>query len=60
MNQQTIDHAVNLATSCALAGNPVERITWIPPTSATQKPEGHFIIKYAELDASGTAPWDRQ
>jgi len=59
MNQQTIDHAVNIATSSALAGCPVERIIWIPPTSATQDPRGSFITKYAELDATGTAPWDR-
>ncbi|MBE3137683.1 MAG: hypothetical protein IMZ43_09900 [Thermoplasmata archaeon] len=60
MDQSVIDQAVNIATRNALNGHPVERVTWIPPTSATQDSGGAFAIKYCEqLSASQTSPWDR-
>jgi len=60
MNQSVIDRAVNMATRAALNGHPVERIIWIPPTSACQDERGSFAVQICPLlSASQTAPWDK-
>ena len=60
MDQTTIDRAVNIATRSALNGHPVERVIWIPPSSATQDSGGAFAIKYADrVSAADTTPLDR-
>ena len=48
MNQRILDKAVDMATKAALNGNPVERILWVPPETATQDPDGLFAIEYQE------------
>lgn len=47
MNQAVIDRAVDIATRAAMSGNPVERVMWVPPTTATDDPIGMFVIIYA-------------
>lgn len=61
MNQSTIDEAVKIATRSALLGTPVRRITWMPPTTASQSPEGAFAVEYCgPLSASETPPWEER
>lgn len=43
--QDAIDRAVKIATRSALLGTPVERIVWVPPTSASQDPSGAFAVE---------------
>jgi len=58
--QAIIDRAVKLATKNALNGNPVKRIIWLPPTSATQDWIGSFAIEYCPpLSAGDTPPWEK-
>jgi len=60
MDQSVIDRAVSIATQKALNGHPVERIIWIPPTSATHNPGGNFAIyECLSLSAADTPPWDK-
>ena len=60
MDQSIIDEAVRIATSRALDGKPVARITWIPPQTAASSPMGSFCIhECPPLSAGDTAPWDR-
>ena len=59
LTQCRIDRAVSMATKAAMNGNPVERIVWVPATSATQDAVGSFAVMYAgPLSASDRAPWD--
>jgi hypothetical protein len=46
MIQEIIDRAVKIATKSAMEGNPVRRIVWIAPTSASQDCRGTFAIDY--------------
>lgn len=50
--QDVIDRAVEIATNAALRGRPVERVVWIPPTSAASDPKGVFAIKLQEPKTS--------
>ena len=60
MEQSVIDRAVNIATRAALNGHPVERIIWIPPSSARQDAGGSFAVTTCvNLSAAQTPPWDR-
>ena len=59
MDQAVIDKAVRIATKMAMDGHPVQRIVWIPSTTAAQAPGGVFVITPAEgLSASDTPPWE--
>ena len=59
MNQSIIDEVVRIATRAALNGTPVENITWVPSTSASQSSIGSFVVKYAEqMTGSQRRPWD--
>lgn len=59
MEQAIIDRAVNIATKAALMGNPVERVIYIPPQTATQDSFGGFCIRYAgSVSATETPPWE--
>lgn len=60
MDQTVLDRAVNIATKSALNGNPIKRIVWIPPQTATKSSDGVFAIEYAGfLKATETPPWDK-
>ena len=57
--QIIIDMAVKIATRSAMSGNPVEGMTWIPPSSATQDWRGSFAVKECPpLSATDTPPWE--
>ena len=59
MNQAIIDRAVNIATRSAMHGNPVKRIIWIPPRTASEDIDGSFVIEPCpQLSASDTPPWE--
>lgn len=60
MDQETLDRAVEIATSQAMAGHPVSRILWIPPATAASDPRGAFAIEEAPaLTGSNPEPWRR-
>lgn len=60
MDQQIANRMVDMATKYALAGNPVEYITWIPPQTGSQDPMGMFCIKtYDNLSGSILPPWEK-
>lgn len=44
MDQRIIDEAVRIATSYAMDNNPLERVIWVPPRSASDNPIGTFIV----------------
>jgi len=57
--QTIIDIAVAKATKAALAGFPVERIIWIPPTSVTEDSTGAFaVMDYTPTSTTNTPPWE--
>ena len=59
MDQNVFNRAVRFATNRAMAGNPVERIIWIPPRTASEDLNGIFIVKYAESrGGSDGFPWN--
>ena len=58
--QSLIDEAVKIATRAAVNGNPVARINWLPPMSASQDPMGNWIIEpWQPRSAGDTAPWEK-
>ena len=58
--QEIIDRAVKIATRSAMYGNPVERILWAPPTTASQDWHGAFVVHYAgPQSASILPPWEK-
>lgn len=58
MDQQILDRAVSLATTAAMNGNPIKRIVWCPPATATQDAAGSFAVQYAgEVTGSDPEPW---
>ena len=60
MNQSIIDRAVKIATKCAMGGNPVRRIQWVPPSTPSQDPGGVFVIEYeGPLSASILPSWEK-
>jgi hypothetical protein len=60
MDQATLDRAVEIATTRAMAGHPVSRIVWIPPVTATIDPRGTFAIEDAPAPTgSNPEPWRR-
>ena len=60
MDQGVIDRAVDIATTNALNGHPVERIIWIPPSNSTSSPNGSFVVQYRELlSTTESSHWSR-
>jgi hypothetical protein len=59
MNQHIINKAVNMATKAAMNGHPVDRILWVPPVTATQDPDGCFVVYYAPPQSPSITPtWE--
>jgi hypothetical protein len=60
MDQSVIDEAVKIATRSAMRGNPLDRVVWIPPQSASADPRGSFVLCQAkQYSASETPSWER-
>lgn len=60
MNQSILDRAVRIATKCALNGNPVARVIWLEPSTASSDPAGVFAIEYArKYSGSETPIWEQ-
>jgi hypothetical protein len=58
--QGIIDRVTNIATRAAMRGNPIKRIIWIPPETASQDPGGNFAIEYCgPLSGAETPPWEK-
>lgn len=59
IDQNIIDIAVKTATRSAMNGDPVERIIWVPPSTAAEDPNGNFLVIYCSpLSGSETPPWE--
>lgn len=55
--QKLISRAGELATECAMNGNP-SKILWIPPQSGTSNYYGSFVtVQYPPRSASEGDPW---
>jgi len=59
IQQSVIDRAVAIATKAALSGRPVERVVWLPPTTASSNPEGTFSVMHWNPSGASTPPWER-
>jgi hypothetical protein len=59
MDQEIIDRAVLIAIKYALHGEP-SQVKWIPPTTGSDNPYGHFMtIPFPDYGATDCPPWER-
>lgn len=51
--------ASRIATRYAMNGTPLKGIHWIPPSTATQDPDGSFAVEFAQPRTGSSKPdWE--